>query len=92
MDKFIKIIKDISSILLLVNGVVWLIIGIVIIFAIVRVGTSGVEQVIGGTVGTQQQQSNQSNMQPQNQQGGGVQQQMQPSQVIPSNQQNVYPS
>ncbi len=87
MDKFIKIIKDISNILFIVNGVIWLIIGIVIIFAIVRVGTSGVEQVIGGTVGTQQQQGTQVNGQP-----VGVQQQMQPSQVIPSNQQNVYPS
>ena len=39
------------KILGIVNRVLWLIIGLVVLFAIIRVGTSGVEKVIGGTVG-----------------------------------------
>lgn len=39
------------KILGIVDRILWLIIGIVVLFAIIRVGTAGVEKVIGGTVG-----------------------------------------
>lgn len=38
------------KILGVVNGVVWLVIGLITLYAIFKVGTSGVEQVVGGGV------------------------------------------
>lgn len=77
MNKLLEIIEGVSKILSVVNGVVWLVIGIVILFAIIHVGTQGVDRVIGGTLGNQPPYQLQGGQQPQpqNQPPQGYQQQ-----------------